>query len=105
MSQLQQNLTQALELSQRIYDLAKHSAWSDMDQADQQRRDLLESIFNDSEYKLKPDVYRLQVEQIIDLNEQALALCSDARVQLSQQGRRVKVGRQALSAYKKNSAD
>ncbi|ODB85367.1 hypothetical protein A3195_17375 [Candidatus Thiodiazotropha endoloripes] len=105
MSQLQKNLTQALELSQRIFDLAQDSAWSDMEQADRQRRPFLESIFNDREFKLKPGDYESQMRQIVALNEQALALCAEARGELSKQGRNLKLGRQALSAYKNNSFD
>ncbi|MCG8486734.1 MAG: hypothetical protein MI756_04625 [Chromatiales bacterium] len=105
MSQLQQNLSQAVELSQRIFDLAQDSAWTEMEQADRQRITLLESIFSDAEFQQKSDDYEPQLRQIVDLNEQALALCADARGKLNQQGRSLKVGRQALSAYKKNSFD
>ncbi|MEJ2621785.1 MAG: hypothetical protein P8163_16475 [Candidatus Thiodiazotropha sp.] len=105
MSQLQQNLSQALDLSQRIYDLARDAAWSEMEQADRQRKALLEKIFNDTEFKLKSGAYQPQVEKIVALNQQALALCSDAKVKLNQRGRSLKVGRDALSAYKKNSYD
>ncbi|MCG7931613.1 MAG: hypothetical protein N0C88_13925 [Candidatus Thiodiazotropha lotti] len=105
MSQLQQNLSQALELSQKICTLAQEAAWSEMEQADRQRITLLESIFSDADFQLKSDHYEPQLRKIVDLNEQALVFCADARGKLNRQGKSLKVGRQALSAYKKNSFD
>jgi hypothetical protein len=105
LSQLQHNLSQALDLSQKIYDLAQQTAWSEMELADRQRRILLESIFEDVELKQSPDLYQPMMQRILELNEQTLALCSAARVKLNKEGRSLNVGKQALSAYKKNSFD
>ncbi|MCG7900795.1 MAG: hypothetical protein JAY99_20020 [Candidatus Thiodiazotropha lotti] len=105
MSQLQQNLNQALELSQRIFDLAQDAAWTEMEQVDRQRLTLLESIFSNAEFQQKSDDYEPQLSKIVDLNEQALALCADARGKLNRQSRSLNVGRKALTAYKKNSFD
>ncbi|MBV2091940.1 MAG: hypothetical protein KUF72_13745 [Candidatus Thiodiazotropha sp. (ex Ctena orbiculata)] len=85
--------------------MAQDAAWAEMEQADRQRITLLESVFSDAEFQQKSDDYRPQLRKIADLNEQALVLCADAKGKLNQQGRSLKVGRKALSAYKRNSLD
>jgi murein L,D-transpeptidase YcbB/YkuD len=103
MSQLQDNLNRAIELSQHIIDLAKGSSWQEMEQADQQRMSILKSIFDDEQLKANPADFEPQVQQLLELNEQALTLCGDARGELSQKGRKLKQGRDAIAAYKKNT--
>lgn len=105
MSKLQQNLTQALELSQRIVDLAQESAWAEMEEVDRQRKPVLESLFRDAEFKINPDNYQLQMQKIVALNEQALTLCADAKGELKQKSHTLKLGKNAISAYQKNSFD
>ncbi|MES9863614.1 MAG: hypothetical protein ABW157_21740 [Candidatus Thiodiazotropha sp. LLP2] len=105
MSQLQQNLIQAIELSQRIVDLAQDSAWAEMEEMDHQRKPVLESIFSDADFKVNPGKYEVQMDKIVNLNNQALTLCADAKGDIKQKNRTLKLGREAISAYQKNSFD
>jgi hypothetical protein len=102
MSKLQKNLVMALDLSRRIVELAGQSAWTKMAQLDRQRLAVLESIFNDSELKTNPGSYDAQVQRIVDLNNQAVSLCTAARGEMSQKGRKLKVGKDAIVAYSKH---
>jgi hypothetical protein len=105
MSDLHTNLTLALDLSRQIVELAGQSAWTKMAQLDRQRLPILESVFNDNEFKANPGSYNAQVQQIVDLNNQAVSLCADARGEISQKGRKLKVGKDAIVAYSKHVSD
>ncbi|MES9975078.1 hypothetical protein [Candidatus Thiodiazotropha sp. LNASS1] len=105
MTQLVQNLNLALELSQEIVRLAGEKRWSDMDELDRQRMQILESIFADPEMRTGHGDFEDQLEQIVALNNQAMAICTEAREGVIQDGKRLKLGKEAVNAYLKQSYD
>ncbi|MEW8657924.1 MAG: hypothetical protein AB2603_06290 [Candidatus Thiodiazotropha endolucinida] len=105
MTQLVQNLNLALELSQEIVRLAGEKRWSDMDELDRQRMRILESIFADPEMRTRHRDFEDQLEQIVALNNQAMAICTEAREGVIQDGKRLKLGKEAVHAYLKQSYD
>jgi hypothetical protein len=105
MLQFRENLDLALEMSNEIIRLAQDEAWSDMEDLDRQRMYILESIFNHSELLSNPHKYEGIIQQIIELNNQALAICSKTRGEMSKKGQTLKLGREAIAAYQKQSFD
>ncbi len=105
MSQVQENLDRALDLSRRIVNLARESEWGEMEQLDLERLPILKSLFNDPESQPVLADYRDRLEEILSLNDQALALCGEARGAMLTKGRRLKQGRTAVAAYLKQSRD
>jgi hypothetical protein len=104
LSQLEQNLKRALTLSREIYRLATEKQWSEMEQLDRERMQLLESIFADPELSASRE-YQARIQQIVALNDQAMSLCEEVREGLMQNGKRLKLGRAAVKAYRKQSRD
>ncbi|MET0029756.1 MAG: flagellar protein FliT [Candidatus Thiodiazotropha sp.] len=102
MSRIQENLEQALDLSQRILNLARNAEWGEMERLDRQRLPLLQTLFNDPQ---SPSGFEDQIQTILALNEEALAVCSQARGGMEKKGRNLKLGRVALQAYRKQSTD
>ncbi len=105
MSQLQDNLDQAMDLSQRILSLARNAEWGEMERLDRQRLPLLQTLFNDPDLTAQLEGHEQQIETILSLNEQALAVCSEARGGMLKMSRNLKQGRVALKAYRKQSYD
>jgi hypothetical protein len=102
--QLEQNLKLALTLSQEIYRLAVEKQWSEMEQLDRKRIQLLEAIFADPELSTSKKSQD-QVEQIVALNDQAMSLCEEAREGLIEDGKKLKRGKEAVRAYRKQSKE
>ncbi|MES9992964.1 MAG: flagellar protein FliT [Candidatus Thiodiazotropha sp.] len=104
MPQLEQNLKHALELSHEIFRLAEEKQWPELQQLDQRRMQLLESIFKDPAL-IRDRVLQGQIEQILALNERTVAICEEAKESVMQDGKRLKLGREAIQAYRKQSQD
>ncbi|PUB73550.1 MAG: hypothetical protein DBP03_13385 [gamma proteobacterium symbiont of Ctena orbiculata] len=102
--QLERDLKQALELSQDIFRLAGEKQWSELQQLDQRRMQLLESIFNDPAL-IRDRVFEERIEQILALNERTVAICEEARDAVMEDGKRVRLGKEAIQAYRKQSQD
>jgi hypothetical protein len=105
MSHFQENLNQVLDLSQRIINLAQASDWTQVEQLDRQRKQILETLFNDQEFQANIEQYQQQVQDILALNDQALTCCSNTRKSMVKKGRHLKLGREAIAAYHKQSYD
>ncbi|MEW8508617.1 MAG: flagellar protein FliT [Candidatus Thiodiazotropha sp.] len=104
MSQLEQKLNQALELSHDILRLAGEKQWSELQQLDRSRMQLLESIFNDSEL-VRDEAFEEQLAQILALNDRTVTICEEARDTVMEDGRRLKIGKAAIQAYRKQAQD
>ena len=102
---LRERVDLALELSNEIIRLARDEAWPDMEELDRQRLQILESIFKDRELQSNPKAYETDFQKIAGLNNQALTICAKARGVISQKGRTLKLGREAIAAYQKQSYD
>ncbi len=105
MTQLERNLNLALELSQEIVRLAGEKLWPEMDRLDQQRMRVLETIFADPDIKAGHREFEARLEQIVALNNRAVAICTEARDEVMQDGKRLKLGKEAIQAYRKQSYD
>jgi hypothetical protein len=105
MSQFHENLDRALDLSQRILNLARESEWGEMAKLDQERMPILKSLFNNLESQPFLADYQDRLEEILSLNEQALRVCREARSPMLKMGRQLKQGRTAVAAYLKQSHD
>ena len=99
-SQLQ-NLWSAVELSEQITILAQKGDWQQMAQLDQQRFRLLEALFSDQEVAILDEDTRLQLQNIIKLNDQALKFCAESKASTLADSRRIRRGKEAVSAYQK----
>jgi hypothetical protein len=102
-SQLEKNLNLALELSQEILSHANDKAWSEIEQLDRQRMQLLESIFSDAEFKANKQMLAEFTRTVMELNEKTMEICSNARGEVMADSRKVKLGKEAVIAYKKHN--
>jgi hypothetical protein len=102
---LREKIDLALELSNEIIHLAQDEVWSDMEELDRQRMQILELIFKDAELQSNPRGFETDIQKIVALNNQALTICSKARGVISEKGRTLKLGREAIAAYQKQSYD
>jgi hypothetical protein len=100
-SQLEKNLNLALELSREILHHANKEAWSEIEPLDRQRMQLLESIFSDAEFKANRQVFAEFTGTVKELNDKAMEICNSARGVAMADSRKVKLGKEALVAYKK----
>lgn len=99
MNNYAEKLAAAVELSNRIVQVAEEKDWHQLGRLDQQRKGLLEDVFSDAS-RLKADSeLKRAVQKIIQLNEQALHLCAESRESLSADGHKIKRGREAVAAY------
>jgi hypothetical protein len=90
----------ALQLSRRIVQLADSGSWDEMQRLDQERKSVLEDLFATDTSEL-PDV-KEKIEQIIRLNDQAMERCSKAKESLLSDQKKMKLGKQAITAYRDN---
>ncbi|MCU7932184.1 MAG: flagellar protein FliT [Candidatus Thiodiazotropha sp. (ex Codakia rugifera)] len=105
MLQHKENLELALELSQEIVRLAQEKAWPEMEQLDQQRLQLLKAFFSAGDFNSHDRMVEESIQSILDLNDRALAICAEARDFVMEDGRKVRLGREAIAAYQKQSFD
>ncbi|MEJ2455756.1 MAG: hypothetical protein P8103_16585 [Candidatus Thiodiazotropha sp.] len=102
MDRLQENLSRAIELSRRIIDLGRDEAWDEIDRLDRERLQLLQAVFeNRAELAAAGEPCRSQLESILELNEEALDICRQARQTNMDNSRAVKRGLDAITAYHK----
>ncbi|MBT2970117.1 MAG: hypothetical protein B6D72_05920 [gamma proteobacterium symbiont of Ctena orbiculata] len=104
MPQLEQNLEHVLELSHEIFRLAGERQWSELQQLDQRRMQLLESVFNDPALT-RDRAFEERIEQILALNDRTVAICEEARAAVVEDGKKVRLGKEAIQAYRKQSQD
>jgi hypothetical protein len=107
MDQLQKDIALALDLSEQIVGLAREKEWSQMEQLDLQRMDLLQAVFTGQSFsanELPPELQQ-KFQNIADLNAQAMELCSQAKDELLTDGKTLRRGRAALKAYKEQAPD
>ena len=96
-----QNLWSAVELSEQITRLAQKGDWQQMAQLDQQRFRLLEALFSDQAVAILDEDVRLQLQNIVELNDQALKFCAESKASTLADSRRIRRGKEAVSAYQK----
>ncbi|MCU7847153.1 MAG: hypothetical protein KZQ89_03975 [Candidatus Thiodiazotropha sp. (ex Lucinoma kastoroae)] len=105
MPQHKENLKLALELSQEIVRLAEQKAWSEMEQLDSQRLQVLEAFFSAGNINSQDRMVEESIQSILDLNDKALSICAEARDFVVEDGKKVRLGREAIVAYQKQSFD
>ncbi|MCU7891730.1 MAG: hypothetical protein KZQ78_08995 [Candidatus Thiodiazotropha sp. (ex Ustalcina ferruginea)] len=101
MSHLKENLDLALELSREIVRLAEEKAWSEMEQLDRQRMQVLESVFSDAGLKVSNREVTASIQAVKELNDKAMEICADARVVVVADSKKIRLGREATAAYYK----
>ncbi|MES9968756.1 MAG: flagellar protein FliT [Candidatus Thiodiazotropha sp.] len=104
MPTLEQNLKLAFELSQEIFRLAEEEQWSELEELDRKRMQSLKAIFADPEAS-KSAGFEERMQQIVSLNDRTVALCEAAREDVMRDGKKLKLGRDAVQAYRKQSRD
>jgi hypothetical protein len=104
LSQFEQNLQLAYDLSHDILRLAQQKQWSELQQLERKRMQLLEAVFSDPELTRNKAIED-QIQQIISLNDRTVALCEDARKDVMQDGKKLKLGKEAIQAYRKQTRD
>jgi hypothetical protein len=102
--QFEQNLQLAFELSHDILRLAEDKQWSELQQLERKRMQLLEAVFSDPELS-RSQAIEDQIQQIITLNDRTAALCEEAKQSVMQDGKKLKLGREAIQAYRKQTRD
>ena len=102
MPQLERNLQLAFELSHDILRLAQQQQWSELQQLEGKRMRLLEAVFSDPELS-RSQAVEDQIQQIISLNDRTVALCEEAKKDVMRDGKKLKLGREAVQAYRKQS--
>jgi hypothetical protein len=91
-------------MSEEISHLATEKQWPEMEQLDRKRMQLLEGLFADPEFSASKE-FQDQIQQIVALNDQAMSICEEAREGLIREGQTLKLGKEAIRAYGKQSRD
>jgi len=105
MDHLQKDISLALDLSKQIVSLAQEKDWVQMEQLDIKRMALLKAIFSGQSLDAERPEVKEQLQSIVDLNNKAVDLCSQAKEEMLVGGRELRRGRDAISAYKEQTSD
>jgi hypothetical protein len=97
----EERLRLAIELGNRIIELAHLQDWSGIGQLDADRMKLLEEIFSDPDLDVADKEIRSQLQRLLQLNDEAVEICARTREALVVDGRKIRQGREAISAYLK----
>jgi len=97
------NLAQAIDLSHRIIALGREGQWDQVPDLDEQRLRLLKTLFAEQTPASRRDEFRTQIETLLRLNDEAVAICAQARRDSMASSRAAKRGQQAISAYHKQT--
>ncbi len=103
MDHLQENIRLAVDLSQQIFDLAKQHNWSQMERLDHERMELLKEIFSDQSLDSEESGIKQQLQCIVDLNDQAMQICSQFKDNMLTDGQKLRRGKEAILAYKEQA--
>ena len=105
MDHLRKDIRLALDLSKQIFSLAQDKDWSQIEQLDIKRMALLKAIFSDQSLNVEEREVKAQLQSIVDLNNKAVDLCSQAKEDMLIGGRELRRGRDAILAYKEQTSD
>jgi len=105
MDHLRKDICLALDLSKQIVSLAQDKDWSQIEQLDIKRMALLKAVFSDRSLDVDEHEVKEQLQSIVDLNSEAVDLCSQAKEEMLIGGRELRLGRDAISAYKEQTSD
>jgi hypothetical protein len=103
LDQFNENLAQTIDLSQQIIELGKQGEWEQVQALDGKRLSLLRTLFSDKTSDAQRGKFQEQIERLLRLNEEAVAICTQARSASMANSRAAKRGAQAISAYRKQS--
>lgn len=98
---LQGLIEQALILSQQMFEAAGSADWERLIALESERQPLLPMIFAE-ELRALPEQSALQLQEMLDLDRQTVALSAQGRDQLGRELRTIAQGRQATNAYTKS---
>jgi len=100
---LQENIRLAVDLSRQIVSLAQQQDWPQMERLDHERMQLLKDIFSDQSLDSEEAGIKQQLQSIVDLNDEAMELCSQAKDDMLTDGRKLRRGKEAILAYKEQA--
>lgn len=103
MDPFEENIARTIDLSHQIIELGKQEEWAQVQALDNERLKILQALFSDKLFKGRRGKYRDQLEMLLRLNEEAVAICSRARSASMANSQAVKRGMHAISAYRKQS--
>ncbi|MCP3671260.1 MAG: flagellar protein FliT [Gammaproteobacteria bacterium] len=103
MDHLQENIRLAVDLSRQIVDLAQQQDWPQMERLDQERMQLLKEIFSEQSLDSEESGIKQQLQSIVDLNDQAVGICSQVKDSMLTDGRKLRRGKEAILAYKEQA--
>jgi hypothetical protein len=95
----------AIDLSRRILAHAKQKNWSDVQQLDAERMTLLEEIFSGQRADANNKEAAARLQELIDLNNEAMEICTEAKQGVLTEGRKIRQGKEAVAAYMERQAD
>jgi len=97
------NLAQAIDLSHRIIDLGKTGQWDQVPDLDERRLQLLKTLFADEASASRRAEFKTQIETLLRLNDEAVAICAQARRDSMASSKAAKRGQHAINAYHKQT--
>jgi len=103
LTQFDDNLALAFDLSHRIIALGREGSWDQVPDLDEQRLRLLKTLFADDSATSRGEAFKTRIEALLRLNEEAVAICARARSDSMASSRAAKRGAQAINAYHKQS--
>ncbi len=95
----------AIDLSRRIIGLAQQKDWAELQRLDRDRMQLLEEIFSSNPDHSQDDETAARLRELIDLNNEAMELCAQAKQGVLKEGRKIRQGKEAVAAYLERQAD
>ncbi len=95
----------AIDLSRQIIELAQQKNWDEVQRLDRERMQLLEEIFSSKPDHSKDDKTAARLRELIDLNNEAMELCAQAKDGVLKEGRKIRQGKEAVAAYLERQAD
>lgn len=66
---------------------------------------IIRGIFSPGNVNSQDRMVEESIQSILDLNDRALSICAEAREFVVKDGRKVRLGREAIVAYQKQSFD
>ena len=105
MTPSQSKLDLAIDLSRQILELAKQKDWPELQRLDRERLQLLEEVFSADPDHSKDDEIATRLRELIDLNNEAMDLCTQAKQNVLTEGRKIRQGKEAVAAYMERQAD
>ena len=97
-------LESLLSITQTMFTAAKSDDWEQVIARESDRRSKIEAFFSSFQPENTPEQLRPAIEKLIAMDNEIVVLCQAMKDKISKSMKELNAGRQATSAYQKNTA-